>query len=169
MKFKLQGRCWKFGDNIGTDSAILPMFIQLKTHDPKILKEYVMTQLDPDFPKKVRPGDIIVAGKNFGHGNPHIWGYHGIRELGLGLITEYMARGGFRNAVTAGVLFIPEVKNVSIMLNEGDQLEVDFKSGEIQNITMGTFIRAQPLPELILEIIEAGGEENFIRKKFLTT
>lgn len=163
MMFTLRGRCWKFGDNLGTDSAILPLSIQLKTHDPKVLKDHVLTQVDSDFPKKVRPGDIIVAGRNFGHGNPHVWGYHGIRELGLGIIAEYMARGAVRNAVTAGVLFIPEVKGITTKVNHSDELEVNFKTGEIKNLTADSVIKAEPLPDFILAIIEAGGEEEFLR------
>jgi 3-isopropylmalate/(R)-2-methylmalate dehydratase small subunit len=166
MDFMLKGKCWKFGDNLGSDSAILSIQVQKKTHDPKVLKDFVLTQIDPDFPKRVHAGDIIVAGKNFGNGNPHVWGYHGIRELGIGIIAEFMARGAIRNAVTAGVLFLPEVENITRKVNQGDELEVNFKTGEIRNLSNGEIIKAKPLPAELLEIIEAGGEEQFLRKKF---
>ena len=165
MQLIMKGKCWKFGDNLSTDAAVLPLTVARKSHDPKVLKDYVMTGVDPEFPKHVRPGDIIVAGKNFGHGNPHVWGYHAIREHGIGLVVESIARGGLRNAVTAGVPFLPAAKDITKKVNQGDELEVNFRTGEIKNLTTGELIRTEPLPELILEIIEAGGETGFLKKK----
>ena len=71
--------------------------------DPKVLAPHLMTGLDPEFPKKVQPGDIIVAGRRFAQGNPHIQGLIGIRAHQLGLVVESMQRGSFRNAINAGV------------------------------------------------------------------
>lgn len=162
----LKGKCWKFGDNLATDAEVLPLPIAQKNHDPKVLKNYVMSGVDPEFPKHVRAGDIIVAGKNFGHGNPHVWGYYAIKELGIGIIAEFMARGSFRNAVTAGVPFIPTAEGITKKINQGDELEVNFSTGEIKNLTSGEIIRTEPLPEPILEIIRAGGQEGFLKKNF---
>ena len=166
MELIMKGKCWKFGDNLSTDAAVLPRTETRKSHDPKVLKDYVMTGVDPEFPKHIHPGDIIVAGKRFGHGNPHVWGYYAIKELGIGLVVESMARGGFRNAVTAGVPFLPAAENITKKVNQGDELEVNFRTGEIKNLTTGELIRTEPLPELILEIIAAGGQEGFLKKKF---
>ena len=163
----MKGKCWKFGDNLCTDTHVLPLLGSQKTgaRDPKVLKDYVMTGVDPEFPKKVRPGDIIVAGKRFGHGNPHAYGFAAINELGIGLVVEYMARGGYRNAVTAGLPFL-EVRDITRKVNEGDELEVNFRTGKITNFITGEVINTEPVPELILEIIESGGQDGFLKKKF---
>ncbi|MFH1169569.1 MAG: 3-isopropylmalate dehydratase [Chloroflexota bacterium] len=166
MEWIMKGRCWKFGDNLSTDGAVMPLPEARKSHDPQVLKDYIMTGVDPGFPGRARRGDIIVSGKNFGHGNPHVWGYNAIREAGLGIIAESMARGGLRNAVTAGVLFLPAATGITKKVNQGDELEVNFRTGEIKDITSGETIRTEPLPEPLLEIIAAGGQEGFIKQKF---
>ena len=168
MQLIMKGKCWKFGDNLSTDEAVLPISVARKSHDPKVLKDYVMTGVDPEFAKHVRSGDIIVAGKNFGHGNPHVWGYQAMKELGVGLVAEFMARGGLRNAVIAGVPFLPAAKDITKKVNQGDELEVNFRTGDIKNLTSGELIKTEPLPEFILEIIEAGGEKGYLRKKLVS-
>ena len=165
MALVMKGRCWKFGDNLSTDAAVLPWPLTMKSHEPKVLKDYVMTGVDPEFPQKARPGDIIVAGKNFGHGNPHVWGYQAMRELGLGLVVEFMARGGLRNAVAAGVPVIPAAEGITGKVNQGDELEVNFTTGEIKNLTTGELIKTDPLPEAVVEIIESGGQLGYLKKK----
>ena len=165
MALIMKGRCWKFGDNLNTDIAVLPLPIARKTHDIEVLKDYVMTGVDPEFPKKARPGDIIVAGKNFGHGNPHVWGYYAMHKLDLGLVVEFMARGGLRNAVAAGVPVIPAAEGITGKVNQGDELEVNFTTGEIKNLTTGELIKTDPLPEAVVEIIESGGQLGYLKKK----
>jgi len=167
MELILKGKCWKFGDNLSTDVAVLPLSVVKELgRDAKVLKDYVLSSIAPQFPKQVRPGDIIVAGKRFGHGNPHVWGYQALKELGVGLIVESIARGGFRNAVTAGVPFLPAVKGITKKVSQGDELEANFKTGEIKNLTTGELTKAEPLDAPILEIIEAGGQLGFLKKKF---
>jgi 3-isopropylmalate/(R)-2-methylmalate dehydratase small subunit len=130
-----------------------------------VLKDYIMTGVAPEFPRQVSPGDIIVAGKNFGHGNPHIWGYHTLRELGIGLVVESMARGGFRLAVVAGVPFLLATRDITRKVNQGDELEVNFRTGDIKNLTSGELIKTESLPEFILEIIEVGGQAGYLARK----
>lgn len=167
MKLILKGKCWKFGDNLNIDVEVLPLpVVKELGRDVKVLKDYVLSSIAPQFPKQVRPGDIIVAGKRFGHGNPHVWGYRVLKELGVGLIVESIPRGAFRNAVTAGVPFLPAVKGITKKVNQGDQIEVNFKTGEIKNLTTGELIKAEPLDAPVLEIIEAGGQQGFLEKKF---
>ena len=167
MELILKGKCWKFGDNLSTDVAVLPLSVVKELgRDAKVLKDYVLSSIAPQFPKQVRPGDIIVAGKRFGHGNPHVWGYQALKELGVGLIVESIARGGFRNAVTAGVPFLPAVKGITKKVSQGDELEVNFKTGEIKNLTTSELIKTEHLDAPILEIIEAGGQQGFLKKKF---
>ena len=169
MDFIMKGKCWKFGDDMGNDAEILPVpisvLISKKSSDPMELKDYIMAGANPDFPKLVQPGDIIVAGKNFGNGNPHLWGYEVIRALGIGLIAESMARGGYRLAAVAGVSFLPAVEDITRKVNQGDTLEVNFRTGEIKNLNSGELIKTEPLPEFLLEIIEAGGQEGYLKAK----
>ena len=90
MNWTMQGRCWKFGDNLSLDDDILEfakVFVQgVRVSDPEYLKQHVFTNLIPDFPERAKPGDIVVAGKRFGQGNPHIYGLLGMAGLGVGLI-----------------------------------------------------------------------------------
>ena len=166
MELILKGKCWKFGDNLTTDVAVYPIHTTRGLgYTPDVLKKFVMTGIDPEFPEKVRAGDIIVAGKNFGQGNPHVWGFYGMKAHGIGLIVESFARGGFRNAVTAGVPFLPAAEDITSEVNQGDELEVNFRTGQINNLTSGKVIKTEPLPEALLEIIEAGGEEKLLEKK----
>ena len=173
MSLKMQGRCWVFGDNLGTHAEILPVPISVlltrDSHDPKVLKDYLMTGVDPDFPRKVQKGDFIVAGKNFGHGNPHLWGYLTMKELGIGLIAESMARGGYRLAAVAGVSFLTPVAGITGKVKTGDRLEVDFETGEIKDLTSGQAFQAEPLPGHLLDIIRAGGQDGYLRRKLAPT
>ena len=88
-----------------------------------------------------------------------------MKDLGIGLVVESFARGGFRNAVTAGVLFLPAAKDITKKVNQGDELEINFKTGEIKDITTGEILSTDPLPESILGIIEAGGQDSYLKKK----
>ena len=167
MDLVLKGKCWKFGDNLTTDVAIYPSHMSRGLgHEPENLRKFVMAGVDPEFPNKVKPGDIIVAGKRFGQGNPHVWGFYGIAAHSIGFIAESVARGGYRNAVTAGVPFLLAAEGITKKLNQGDNLEVNFRTGEIKNITTDETLKTEPLPEELLEIIEAGGENELLKKKF---
>lgn len=154
----MNGRCWKFGDNVGIDGDMMPLEFALKREtSPAVLGPYLMTGLDPDFPKKVRPGDIIVGGKRFAQGNPHIQGLIGISAHGLGLVVESIQRGSYRNAINAGVPFLPACAGVGTQVETGEQIEVNFATGLFINHSRGTRIQYQPLAASQLEIIAAGG------------
>ena len=116
-----------------------------------------MTGLDPDFPKKARPGDIIVAGRRFAQGNPHIQGLLGIRGMGLGLVVESIPRGSFRNAVNAGVPFLARCPGVTRTVETGEDIEVDFERGTFVNHTRNQRQAFEPLPAELLKTIKAGG------------
>ena len=163
MELIMKGKCWKFGDNLSTDGDILPR--RMIDRDAQSFKDYLMTGVDPEFPKKVQPGDIIVAGKRFGHGNPHRWGFLAMKEIGIGLIAESVARGSYRNAVKVGVPFLPAAEDITRKVNQGNELEVNFRTGEIKDLTTGKIITTEPLPEPLLEIIEAGGQVAFLKRK----
>lgn len=153
-----RGRCWKFGDNIGIDGDMMPLEFAIKRElDPKVLGPYLMTGIDPDFPKKVKPGDIIVGGRRFAQGNPHIQGFIGIRAHGLGLIAETIPRGSFRNAINAGIPFLTNCAGVTSLVETGDDLEVDFRRGTFVNHTRDLRREFAPLDAQLLDIIAIGG------------
>ena len=134
MEWIYRGRCWKFGENIGIDGDIMPFrFALIRETRPEILREHVMEGIDPEFPQKVSPGDIIVAGKRFAQGNPHIYGLIGIHSLGLGLVVESIPRGSYRNAINAGLPFLPSCPGVTQEVEQEDELEVDFHKGRFLN------------------------------------
>lgn len=158
MNWVYHGRCWKFGDNVGIDGDMMPLefAIQRETR-PEVLREHLMTGLDPDFPGKVSPGDIIVAGRRFAQGNPHIQGLIGVAAHKLGLVVESIPRGSFRNAINAGVPMLPHCEGVTAEVEEGDELEVNFQTGEFRNLSRKTAKRFTPLHENLLEIVAKGG------------
>ena len=170
MNWTYEGRCWKFGDNLGIDSDIMPLrFALARETRPEILREHVMEALDPDFHKKVSPGDVIVAGTRFGQGNPHIYGFIGIHALGLGLVVESIPRGSFRNAINAGLPFIPRCPGVTDEADSGDRLRVNFETGEFVNLTRGTSRAYVALDPALRTIIEAGGWEPMLRRKLASS
>ena len=159
MKWVYRGKCWKFGDNLGIDGDVMPLrfAIAARTGSGSVLRDWLMTGVDPDFPAKVSPGDIIVAGKRFGQGNPHIQGFLGIVGHRLGLVVETIPRGSFRNAINAGLPFLSGCEGVTGEVETGDDLEVDFRTGEFRNLTRDVTRRFRPLDARLRAIVEAGG------------
>ena len=155
-----RGRCWRFGDHVAIDGDIMPLAFSIaRETDPEVLREHVMAGLDPGFPGKAAPGDVIIAGRRFAQGNPHIQG------LGLGLAVESIPRGSYRNAINAAVPILPACPGVSGEAATGDALEVDFRSGAFRNLTRGTERRYEPLPAALLTIVENGGWLPTLRKR----
>ncbi len=158
MKWVYQGKCWKFGDKLGIDGDVMPLRFALERElDPEVLKPHLMAGVDPDFPNKLSPGDIIVAGQRFGQGNPHIQGFLGIMGNGLGLVAESIPRGSFRNAINAGLPFLTDCAGVTDDVETGDDLEVNFQTGEFRNLSRDITRQFQPLDAQLQAIIEAGG------------
>ena len=167
MNLQLQGRVWKFGDNVLNDGQVTSVdMLRAGIFDPQVLAKSCMTGIDPDFPEKARAGDIIVAGKNFGKGQNHITGPLAIKGLGLGVITESMTRPFFRQAVVAGLMMLPFVAAIRAHVEEGDVVSVDFASGLIRNLTSGCDLQAEPMPDLMIEFLQAGGEREWLAAKY---
>ncbi len=165
MKDKMIGRCWLFGDEIPIDGGIMDLkYLVEQIHDPKELAKHVLERLNPEFPKMAKPNDLVVAGKRFGFGNPHIQGFLGLQGLGVGVLAESMPRGAVRCAVNAGLYFLPHCPGLGKIAGMGDELEVDFSTGKIQNRTTGAELQVEPLPEIILEIVRAGGGKGYVRQ-----
>ncbi|MBC7342627.1 MAG: 3-isopropylmalate dehydratase small subunit [Clostridia bacterium] len=150
-----RGRTWKFGDDVDTDAIIPARF--LNTSDPRALAAHVMEDADPDFPSKVRPGDILVAGKNFGCGSSREHAPIAIKAAGIScVVADSFARIFYRNAINIG-LPIFESPQAAAAVTTGDEIEVDAARGLIVNRTRGETYPATPFPEFMQEIINRGG------------
>jgi 3-isopropylmalate dehydratase small subunit len=161
MKFK--GRAFIFGDDVDTD-AIIPAR-HLSTSDPEELKVHCMEDADASFAKKVSPGDIIVAGRNFGCGSSREHAPIAIKAAGVScVIASSFARIFFRNSFNMG-LPIFESDEAPSGIAEGDIVEVDAGTGVITNITTGRRFRSRPIPEFMQALIEDGGLMEHIRKR----
>ena len=158
----LSGQAWKFGNNIDTDLIIPARY--LTTSDPKELAEHAMEDANPKWINKMKKGDFIVAGENFGCGSSREHAPIALKAAGVSaVIARSFARIFYRNAINIG-LPILESKEAAHDIKEGDQIEVNLTKGEIKNLTSKMIYNAQPFPEFMQKIIEAGGLINYIKK-----
>ena len=160
---KATGTVHKYGDNIDTD-VIIPARC-LNISDRGELASHCMEDIDAEFVKKVRPGDMIVGGWNFGCGSSREHAPMVIKENGVScVIAKTFARIFYRNAINIG-LPILECEQASDAIQNGDRVEVDFDTGVIRNLTREESYTAAPFPAFIKEIIDADGLLNSIRRK----
>jgi 3-isopropylmalate/(R)-2-methylmalate dehydratase small subunit len=162
MKFK--GRVWKFGDNIDTDAIIPARY--LTTSDPAQLAAHCMEDADPDFVKKIRKGDIIVAGENFGCGSSREHAPIAVKAAGLScVVAKSYARIFYRNAFNMG-LPIFETADLWDKVSDGDEIEVDGDAGAISIVNRKSDpIRTNPIPPFMQQLIADGGLMKHIAKK----
>ena len=149
----IRGRAYTFGDNINTDFINPAQYMELPMEE---MIQHAMEGADPDFSKNVRPGDILVAGKNFGSGSSRETAPLVIKGSGVSVvIAEFFARIFYRNAINIGlkVLICPQAKEIS----HGDQLEVDPLAGQIRDLTTGKQYTCTALLPHILELVNDGG------------
>lgn len=157
---KACGRVFKYGDNVDTDVIIPARHLAITDHAG--LAEHCMEDIDADFVKKVQPGDIIVADKNFGCGSSREHAPIAIKASGIScVIAETFARIFYRNAINIGLPII-ECKEASQGIESGDEVEIDFDSGMIYNKTKGTSFKGQAFPPFMQELIAAGGLINYM-------
>jgi len=160
---KAKGNVFKYGDNVDTD-VIIPAR-HLAITDPKGLAEYCMEDIDAGFVKKVKPGDMIVAGKNFGCGSSREHAPIAIKASGIScVIAETFARIFYRNAINIGLPII-ESAEAAKAIEAGNEVEIDFDSGIIYDITKGATYKGQAFPPFMQELIGAGGLINYINKQ----
>lgn len=157
------GRVHKYGDNVDTDAIIPARY--LNTTSEKELAAHCMEGLDPEFVHRVAPGDIIVAGKNFGCGSSREHAPVAIKAAGIScVIAESFARIFYRNAINIG-LPILECAEAAREAENGHSLEVDLGEGLIRNVDLAREYRATPYPPFMLEIIRAGGLINYTKAR----
>lgn len=158
-----KGRVFKYGDNIDTDVIIPARY--LNSSDPAELATHCMEDIDKEFIKKVQKGDIIVAEKNFGCGSSREHAPIAIKAAGVScVIAETFARIFYRNAINIGLPII-ECPKAAAEIEDGDEVEVNFDTGMITDLTKGTSYQGQAFPEFMQRIIDAEGLVNYINTR----
>lgn len=162
----LRGRAWLFEGVMDVDWEICPVehmhaFREdpTQTYEQRLadLGRYCMTTVDPEFPKKVQPGDIIVGGEGFGYGHDHDHACMSLRGAGVAAVLCEATNNNFmRNSIHHG-LPVVEIKGIMSGTNNGDELEVHLAKGAVHNLTTGKSFAFVPYPDFILEILNAGG------------
>ncbi|MDD6794132.1 MAG: 3-isopropylmalate dehydratase small subunit [Clostridiaceae bacterium] len=159
----VKGKVFKYGDNVDTDVIIPARY--LNTSDPKELAMHCMEDIDVDFVKKVKKGDIIVANKNFGCGSSREHAPLAIKTAGVScVIASTFARIFYRNSINIG-LPILECDEAVKSIEAGDELEVDFKSGVIKNLTKNESYQGEGFPEFMQKIIDNDGLIGYIKNQ----
>lgn len=158
----IKGKIWKYGDDVNTD-IIFPGKYTYTISDPEEMAKHALEDLDPEFVKKVKKGDVIVAGKNFGCGSSREQAPISIKYAGTGaVIAESFARIFFRNAINIGLPLIQN-KDLVKIVKAGDNIEIDF---ELSNVFYrGEAFTFTPLPKEVLGILESGGLIEYTRKR----
>lgn len=158
-----KGRAQTFGADVDTDQIIPARY--MVTTDPEELAQHCMEDADPEFVKRVRPGDVIVAGKNFGCGSSREHAPVAIKGAGIScVIAKSFARIFYRNAFNTG-LPILESPDAGDGIEQGHELEVDLDSGVIRNVTTGKTFQAQPVPPFMQQLLRDGGLMAHLAKK----
>ncbi len=163
MNGPILGRAWTFGDDVNTDVILPGKYLTIR--DPVQLAPHVMEGIDPDFTKKARPGDLVVAGKNFGCGSSRETAPAALKAFGIGcVIARSFARIFLRNAVNIG-LPILECEAAARAIRPGDEVEVDVSEGGICDRTSGATFQAAPFPPFMRELMAAGGLVPYTRRR----
>ena len=159
-----KGRVWKYGDNVNTD-VIFPGKYTYSILEPEDMARHALEDIDPGFAQKVKPGDVIVAGRNFGCGSSREHAVICLMENKVGcVVAESFARIFYRNAINSGFPLL-ECPGILKKVKTKDELEIDLETGEIKNLTNGETIQGHPLSGLESEITEAGGLLNYLKNK----
>ena len=157
-----EGNAWKFGDDVDTDVIIPARY--LNTPDMTSLARFCLEDLHPGFAGKVSPGDIIVAGRNFGCGSSREHAPAVIREIGVSaVVAQSFARIFYRNAFNLG-LPVLDSPQAALGIREGDRIRVELTAGRIENLTRQEEYPFQPVPAFMLELVLAGGLMNLLSR-----
>jgi 3-isopropylmalate/(R)-2-methylmalate dehydratase small subunit len=158
---KISGNAWVYGDNVDTDVIIPARY--LTTSAPELLAPHCMEDIDPAFAGGVGPGDVIVAGNNFGCGSSREHAPIAIKASGVScVIAESFARIFFRNAINIG---LPILECPGIAAANGDKIEADLKTGVILNKTSGKEFSSNPIPEFLHSLFSVGGLVPYVRER----
>ncbi len=164
---QIEGRVWTFGDNISADNGIIQysQVPDLGTFDIPALKAMCFTLLRPEFPAEVRPGDVIVAGRNFGH-HSHPHAAVAMKESGIAAVLVESCDSAFiRKALNVGLPIIP-CPGVSAAFAEGETLFTDLSTGEVKNRERGTVLHYRPFAPKMIQVWQAGSLADALKRRF---
>ena len=157
----LTGTAFKFGDNISTDHIVPGRLLHLRSNLPELAK-HTLEDADPTFVQRVKKGDFVIGGKNFGLGSSREHAPLVIKMSGVSaILAKSVARIFFRNAINVG---LPVLICDTDKIDDGDKLEVDLKKGEITNLTNKVKLYVNPMPDIMLRILKEGGLIPYIKK-----
>jgi 3-isopropylmalate/(R)-2-methylmalate dehydratase small subunit len=155
---KKRGRCHVFGDAIPLDEGVMAFKYAIgRVTDPKELIPHLFEHIDPGFVGRVKPGDFVIAGNDFGCGKPHIQGFIAMAGLDMGVLCGSMPYKALRGAVSKGLPVLTGCEGAADFAAAGDEIEVDFATGEAVNHTTGKKAKFPAMPEVLREIISNGG------------
>ena len=159
----LKGKTWKFGNDVDTDQIIPSQYLLLPTIEE--MKQYTFEPLDEEFSKKVRPGDIIIGGENFGSGSSREQAPRVLKELGVSaVVAKSFARIFFRNSINIGLPVIV-CKDIYEEVNEGDEIKIEVNQGIITNVKDDKKFSSTKLPEHIMRILESNGLIEYLNQR----
>jgi 3-isopropylmalate dehydratase small subunit len=160
---EVRGKAFAYGDNVDTDVIIPARY--LNTTDPAELASHCMEDLDPSFAASVKPGDVIVSGRNFGCGSSREHAPLAIKASGVScVVASSFARIFYRNAINIG-LPILELAEAGALAKKGDEIRIDLESGKVENLTTGLTAQGRGFPPFMREIIAAGGLIRYVRAR----
>lgn len=158
----IKGKVLKYGDDINTDIISPPQYMELGIEEAS---KYAMSGVDPEFSSKIKQGDILVAGRNFGSGSSRETSPLSLKYLGTGaIVAKFFARIFYRNAINVGIPVIECAETDKI--KEGDEIEIDIVNGMIYNTTAGEAYPCSKIPEHIMELITDGGLVENLKKRY---
>lgn len=153
-----RGRCHVFGDDVPVEDGIIPRrFVAERNTDPSVLRHHLFETIDPAFAARVKPGDIVVAGRNFASGKPRVQGFIALAALDLAVVCVSMPYKMLRRAVAQGIPVISGAPSPQEIATTGDELEIDFASGWIRNLTECRTIGTPVMPVILRSIVASGG------------
>ena len=163
FQWLLRGRCYKLGHDVPHPGVVIPQWlIAGRFLKPEDLIPHLFADIDADFHKRAKAGDIIVTGKNFGMG-PKMNGYVAMQALGLGLVCESMPFLAYRAAVGCGLRVLTDCSDVTTLVAMGDDIEVNFATGTFINHSSGATRQFPPVPTALKEVIELGGNKGWLK------
>lgn len=159
----IHGHAHIVGHHVDTDAIIPARY--LVTADPKILAAHAFEDLDPALARRIAPGDILVAGENFGQGSSREHAPLALTGLGVAcVVARSFARIFYRNAFNIGLVLV-ECPEAHARVRDGDELEVDMSRGVVRNVTQGAAYAAQPIPEFMQRLVTSGGLVGYVRAR----
>jgi len=160
VKMRIKGRAWNYGDDVNTDYIVPGIYLELT--DPVEIGKHAMEGIDPEFSRKVRRGDVVVGGRNFGLGSSREHAPIALKAAGVGaVVAESFARIYYRNSFNLGLPAL-ECPGVSRIVKTGDAVEIDLEAGTIR-VNDAEAVKIKPVPEFMQSILDAGGLREYIK------